>query len=171
MLHKKDLQLRDSPGISVKSTASIAGWTSKVGSGVLGSISSPTSSPATGPMPGSPGLLGMPNPNPRRAEFGNLPRLGEGEGAPEPSPEEVEVVADIGIHGAGDSGGVEADVTKDVGERRERSPEEKDEERPCVGLRLCCGAGCGWLSDEVMSIRPPPTTPFFRSVERMEFRV
>jgi hypothetical protein len=114
----------------------------------------------------------MPNPSPAPLLlFGNLPRAGEGEGNDPESRPEPEELADIGVHGAGEPRGAEADATRDVGDSSERNPEEKDEERVWVGLRLCCGEGCGWFNDDVMSIRPPPTTPLFRSAERMEFRV
>ena len=83
----------------------------------------------------------MPSPNPGPLLLGNPPREGEGDAnLPEPNPEPEEL-ADIGVHGAGEPGGAEADATRDVGDSRERNPEEKDVERPCVGLRLCCGEG------------------------------
>ena len=115
-------------------------------------------------------MLGIPNPSPTPLVFGNLLTAGEGEAdLPEADPGVTEF-ADVGVHGV-DPGRAETEATRDVGDNNESNPEEKDDERPCVGLRLCCGAGCGWCSDDVMSIRPPPTTPRFRSAARMELRV
>lgn len=65
--------------------------------------------------------------------------------------------------------GVETDVTSEVGESRESSPDEKEEEREWVFLRgeVDCGD-----KEEEMSILPPPTTAFlFNSVERSAFKV
>jgi hypothetical protein len=151
---KKHVHVRDSPGNSDISTASMAGWTSNVGRGASGSISS---SATTLPPP-----FGMPSPSPTPPVFGNLLLTGDGAGE---KPEGARLWE--GAHWPEVAGGVEAEATREVGDKRESNPVEKDEDRLCVGRRRCCDVG-GWCSDEVMSILPPPITDRFRSAVRTE---
>ena len=53
--------------------------------------------------------------------------------------------------------GLEMEETKEVGERIERRPDKKDEERPCRSLGDNA-ADDGGLNVEVMPMLPPPST-------------
>ena len=131
-----NLQLLDSPGPRERSTANIAGCTSKVGRGSSGLTSS---SPELGTSsPSTLGLLILPP---------NLADAGEEAGDPNddddvlqrPDPEP--------------GPGLEIEDTNEVGERIDKSPAaEKD--LLCVAVR--CRGGLGECNVEVISILPPP---------------
>lgn len=106
-------QLRDSPGARLRSTASIAGWTSNVGSGVSGSTSS--SPPAAPPVP-------IPSPRP-------IPGPPDGAGCPDEKSENIDGVCArcVGFHAGGWGAGV-------VGESSERREDDTEVLRPCRGL-------------------------------------
>lgn len=135
----RNSQLLDSPGARERSTANIAGCTSKVGRGSSGStISSPefgTSSPSTL------GLLILP------------PNLAEtGEEVDDPNVDEAVLQRPDPEPGAA---GLEIEDTNEVGERIDNSPAaEKD--LLCEAVR--CRDGLGECNVEVISILPPPFT-------------
>lgn len=116
-----------------------------------------SSSGLTFPLP-----LERPSPSPTPPVFGNLLFTGDGEGG---NPEGARLGVG-GAHWPDVAGGVEAEATRDVGERRESKPVENDDDRPCVGRRRWEPGG--WFSDDVMSILPPPMTDRFRSAARTE---
>ena len=135
----KDSQLLDSPGARERSTANIAGCTSKVGRGFSGStFSSPefgTSSPNTL------GLLILPPNLAAEAEEVDGPNVGDDVlQRPAPEPE---------------AAGLEIEDTNEVGERIDKSPAaEKD--LLCDAVR--CRGDLGECNVEVISILPPPLT-------------
>ena len=135
----KDSQLLDSPGARERSTANIAGCTSKVGRGFSGStFSSPrfgTSSPNTL------GLLILPPNLAAEAEEVDGPNVDDDVlQRPEPEP---------------GAAGLEIEDTNEVGERIDKSPAaEKD--LLCDAVR--CRGDLGECNVEVISILPPPLT-------------
>jgi hypothetical protein len=63
----------------------------------------------------------------------------------------------------GVAGGIEAEVTREDGERSERRPEERDADRLWDDLR--CGICCR-CRDDVISMLPPPTAGRLLRLER-----
>ena len=146
-------QLRDSPGARLRSTASIAGWTSNVGSGVSGSTSS--SPPAAPPVP-------IPSPRP-------IPGPPDGVGCPDEKSENIDGVCArcVGFHAGGWGAGV-------VGESSERREDDTEVLRPCRGLLVdgrWPAVNEDGLSSGVMSMLPPPTTCRLSRLARTWLRV
>jgi hypothetical protein len=138
-------QLLDSPGARERSTANIAGCTSKVGKGSSGSTSSSPAPFEIPPIPKTFGLLILP---PNLDEEAKRPDDDDDLQGPDP----VHEVAEPGA-------GLEVEGTSELGERIERNPAaEKDEALLCVR----CRGDLDGIGDEgecivdVISILPPP---------------
>lgn len=149
-------QLLDSPGAKERSTANIAGCTSKVGSGSSGLTSS---SPAFGTS--SPNTLGL------LILLPNLAEVGEEVGDPNVA---VVVVDDVLQRPDPEPGvGLEMEDTNEVGERIDKSPAaEKD--LLCDPIR-CRGGDLGECKVEVISIRPPPLIERLSNADLTALRV
>jgi hypothetical protein len=130
----RNSQLLDSPGARERSTANIAGCTSKVGRGSSGLTSS---SPGFGASsPNTLGLLILP-PNLAEVEVDGPDVDEDVLQRPDPEP----------------GAGLEIEDTNDVGERIDKSPAaEKD--LLCEAIR--CRGELGECNVEVISILPPP---------------
>lgn len=133
----RNSQLLDSPGPRERSTANIAGCTSKVGRGSSGLTSSPEFGKS---RPNTLGLLILP---PSLAEDGEEvddgPNVDGDDVLQRPDPEP--------------GAGLEIEDTNEVGERIDKSPAaEKD--LLCVVVR--CRGDLGECNVEVISILPPP---------------
>lgn len=146
-LKKTNSHVRDSPGPRLRSTASIDGCTSRVGSGKSGSTSLSSGS-------------GVPNPKPTPAD-----RLVGG-----PCPfEKRENTEDVRARCPGTKGCWLCEATRDVGESMDSSPPDTEEERPCEPRRMGRpppGPRDWALSEDEMSMLPPPTALRLSSCER-----
>ena len=150
------IQLRDSPGASARSTANIAGCTSKVGNGSSGLISA-----TTGAFPKLPPTLGLLLPLANRAELG-VDGVYTAYGAPVDPARQRALPAGLGV-------GV-AEPTSAFGDRIESSPAEKDDDRLCARSWRGFGELSGFRL-AVMSMLPPPSTARLSSPDRSAFSV
>lgn len=142
-----NVQVRDSPGPSVRSTASMDGWTSSVGSGAAGSTSSSSGSGVLKPNPTPPERLGA-----CACPF-----------------EKSENTEGVRARCPGTNGCWLGEATSEDGESIENSPADSDEDRPCEPRRPGgpppATKDCA-LRDDEMSMLPPPTAFRLSSCER-----
>ena len=148
-----DAQLRDSPGRSERSTASIACGTSKVGRGVSGSTSS-APHPAAGV--GGSGAAGVDGDASRLCESWRGRVMGDHDADGGSASEGVDMLVRLPSAGVG----VAAPEPR-AGASRPSNPLEKDVDRRCgrSGARRA-------RSEEEMSMLPPPTTALRVSAAR-----
>ena len=145
---RKGLHVRDSPGPRLKSTASIEGWTSSVGRGVSGSMSSSSVTDVLGPSP----LVD-------RLEGGAWPLANK------------ENTEDVRARWPGTKGCWLGDGVGPAGDNMDRSPAEREDERPWDPRRPGApGTDCAPRED-VMSMLPPPMALRFNSLERRRLRL
>jgi hypothetical protein len=66
---------------------------------------------------------------------------------------------------------VELEATREDGERRERSPEERDVDRLCEARLASECEDRPWCREDVMSMLPPPNVGRLAIFKRSEFKV